>query len=99
MKHVRTVSPPAGSRVVPLPPGRRLIFGTGGFAASPFFLLYLGDHGVMDEGRFFLDRRRCLRAVGSLASLYFRWYGSRGSHDPPLLSAEREAVFETSLEV
>lgn len=99
VQHVRVVPPSAGSRVVPARSDCHTISSTGGFAGSPFFVRYYVDDGILTEGRFFSDGRRCLRAVRSLASGHFRLLGSRGPDHPPLLSSSKITNFKTCLEV
>jgi len=92
--HVRIVPPDVSA--VSLPRDCEPVVMDGGFAGSEFFVRYYVDDGVLVEARFFRDGRRCLRAVQSLASDHFRLLGSRGPHDPPLISKKKVTNFSTS---
>lgn len=99
VQHVQVVSPPDEITAVPLPVDCQTIVGDGAFAGCPFFVRYYVDDGVLIEGRFFADGRRCLRAVRSLATDHFRLLGERGPADPPLLSRGKITDFATRLDV
>ena len=60
---------------------------------------YYVDDGILVEVHRWLDGRRCMRAVQSLASDHFRLLGVRGACDPPLLSASKNNDWYTRLEV
>ena len=60
---------------------------------------YYVDDGIVVEVQWWPDGHRCLRAVQSLASEYFRLLGERGVADPPLLSARTITDWDTQLEV
>lgn len=89
----------AGGCVVRLPSDCQQIGGDGGFAGSSFFVRYYVDDGVLVEGLFFPDGRRCLRPVQSLATDHFRLLRDRGYSDPPLILPTKVTNFEARLEV
>ena len=61
--------------------------------------MYYVDDGILVELQRWLDGRRCLRAVQSLASDHFRLLGERGVSDPPLRSVRKITDWDTQLEV
>ena len=79
------IAPPRGVPVVSLSRDCRPVPGGGGNAGSYFFVWYYVDDGILVAFRWWPDGRRCLRAVQSLASDYFRLLGKRGVSDSPLL--------------
>ena len=86
VEHVR-LAPSRGSPVASLPRDCKLVPGVGDNTGSFFFVRYCVDDDILVEVQWWPDGRRCLRAVQSLASDYFRLLGNRGASDPPLLSA------------
>ena len=86
VEHVCLV-PSRGSPVASLPRDCKLVPGVGDNTGSFFFVRYCVDDDILVEVQWWPDGRRCLRAVQSLASDYFRLLGNRGASDPPLLSA------------
>ena len=99
MWRVKLVPPQDCSSDVRLPHDCQQIVSAGGLAGASFFIRYYVDDGVLVEGRFYSDGRRCLHEVQSIASDHFRLLGSRGPNDRPLLSPQNITNFETRLEV
>ena len=97
--NVKLVSPPDGSSAVPLPHDCQQIVDAGGIVGYSFFVRYHVDDGLLLEGRFCSDGRRCSRAMQSIGSDYFRLLDSRDQNKPPLLAPKRVTNFETRLEM
>ena len=74
------------------------VSGSGGNAGNNNFVRYYLQDGILVELQWSPDGRRCLRAVQSLASEYFRLLGERGVSDPLLMSARKITDWEPKLE-